>query len=69
MHLENRSILIKDTTKEERIQIIKSWIPIDEVGEENSVDLWDMYHDYINGEKEIAEINASFRTNYIGEFE
>ena len=69
MHLENSSILIKDTTKEERIQIIKSWIPIDEVGEENSVDLWDMYHDYINGEKEIAEINASFRTNYIGEFE
>ena len=69
MHFENSSILIKDTTKEERIQIIKSWIPIDEVGEENSVDLWDMYHDYINGEKEIAEINASFRTNYIGEFE
>ena len=50
MHFENSSILIKDTTKEERIQIIKSWIPIDEVGEENSVDLWDMYHDYINGE-------------------
>ena len=23
-------------------------------------DLWDMYHDYIEGKREIAEINAAF---------
>ena len=27
--MENKSILIKDTTKEERIALIKQWIPDD----------------------------------------
>ena len=53
--------LIKDTTKEERIALIKQWIPADEELEDCDIDLWDMYRDYINGEKEIAEINAGFR--------
>lgn len=55
-----KSYLIKDTTKEERIALIKEWVPADEELEDCDIDLWDMYRDYINGEKEIAQINAEF---------
>lgn len=55
-----KSYLIKDTTKSERIALIKQWIPDDEVNDDNGgMDLWDIYADYINGKREIAEINAS----------
>ena len=59
-----KSTLIKDTTKEERIALIKEWLPQDDGLEDCSIDLWDMYRDYINGEKEIAEINAEFQVMY-----
>ena len=59
-----KSTLIKDTTKEERIAIIREWIPVDDGLEDCDIDLWDMYRDYINGEKEIAEINAEFSAGY-----
>lgn len=29
------------------------------------IDLWDMYADYINGTKEIAECNAAFQAEYL----
>lgn len=64
---ENRgmkSTLIKDTTKEERIALIRSWIPDDDGLADCEIDLWDMYADYINGKREIAEINASFQTDF-----
>ena len=35
--------------------------------EDCEIDLWDMYDAYIKGEKEIAEINAEFQTNYYAE--
>lgn len=60
-----KSTLIKDTTKAERIALIKSWIPDDDGLEDCDIDLWEMYRDYINGEKEIAEINAAFQADYI----
>ena len=56
-----KSILIKDTTKQERIELIREWLPIDDGLEECEIDLWDMYDAYIKGEKEIAEINAEFQ--------
>ena len=59
-----KSLLIKDTTKAERIALIREWIPVDDGLENCEIDLWDMYRDYINGEREIAEINASFQTEY-----
>jgi hypothetical protein len=31
------------------------------------MDLWDLYADYINGTKEIAECNAAFSTGYLTE--
>ena len=55
-----KSYLIKDTTKEERIELIRQWVPEDEAMEDCEIDLWEMYRDYINGEREIAEINAAF---------
>jgi hypothetical protein len=57
-----KSNLIKDTTKEERIALIRQWIPDDDGLEDCGIDLWDMYRDYINGEKEIAQINAQFHS-------
>ena len=56
--------LIADTTKSERIALIKSWIPEDEAMDGCDIDLWEMYRDYINGTKEIAECNAAFQTEY-----
>ncbi len=50
---------IANTTKEERIALIKQWIPEDDGLEDCELDLWDVYADYINGKREIAEINAS----------
>ena len=47
-------------TKEERIELIRQWIPADEAMEDCEIDLWDMYHDYIEGKREIAEINMAF---------
>lgn len=61
------SMLIKDTTKEERIALIKLWVPVDDGLSDCDIDLWDMYADYINGKREIAEINMSFNTEYISE--
>ena len=62
-----KSTLIKDTTKEERIALIKEWIPDEDGLEDCGIDLWDMYRDYIDGKKEIAEINAAFQTEYVAE--
>ncbi len=65
----SKSTLIKDTTKAERIALIKSWIPDDDGLEDCDIDLWEMYRDYINGEKEIAQINAAFQADYISDEE
>lgn len=62
-----KSTLIKDTTKEERIALIKEWIPDDDGLQDCEIDLWDMYRDYIDGKKEISEINAAFRSEYFAE--
>lgn len=62
------STLIKDTTKEERIALIKSWIPDDDGLNDCEIDLWDMYADYINGIREISEINMDFKPEYITTF-
>jgi hypothetical protein len=63
-----KSILIRDTTKEERIALIREWLPDDDGLEaDGGMDLWDLYADYINGTKEIAECNAAFSTGYLTE--
>ena len=62
--MQKNKYLISETTKQERIALIKSWIPEDEVMDGSEIDLWDMYKDYIDGKKEIAEINAEFQTDF-----
>ena len=62
------STLSKDTTKQERIELIKQWLPDEDgLGADGGMDLWDLYADYINGTKEIAECNAAFSTQYMTE--
>ncbi|MBQ3919270.1 MAG: hypothetical protein II695_06310 [Oscillospiraceae bacterium] len=65
------SILIKDTTREQREEIIKRSMDCGG-GCENCSSCWlgggspwDMYKDYIDGKKEIAEINREYNARYI----
>ena len=59
-----KSTLIKDTTKAERIALIKEWVPVDDGLNDCEIDLWEMYRDYIDGKKEVSEINAEFNAEY-----
>lgn len=59
-----KSTLIKDTTKSERIQLIKQWQEPEDGLEDSGMDLFDLYADYINGTKEIAECNAAFKAEF-----
>ena len=59
---------IANTTKEERIALIKQWIPDDDgIADAGDLDLWDIYADYINGKREIAEINAEMTGSFYTE--
>lgn len=61
------SILIKDTTREERMEIVRRSLEDCDEGCENfySNDVEDMYQDYIDGKKELREINAEQGFNYV----
>lgn len=67
------SILIKDTTREEREEIIRRSLSVcgetcegctlcDGLG---GGDAWTMYQPYIDGEKEISEINAEYHRGLV----
>ena len=58
-----KSTLIKDTTKSERIELVKQW----EESESSGIDLMEFFRDYIDGVKEISEVNAAFTARYISE--
>ncbi len=61
-----RSILIKDTTREEREQIVAESIgSIDGMCDGCSPGILNMYQDYIEGRKELREINMEFRGSYV----
>ena len=55
-----KSTRVADTTMEERMEIIRQWIPEDEEMGGCDIDLWEFYDDYIKGKKEISECNAAF---------
>ena len=68
--MERKSILIKDTTKEEREQIVKNSLDCGG-GCENCSSCWlgggspwDIYQDYIDGKKEIREINMEYMEKF-----
>lgn len=65
-------MLIKDTTREEREEIIRNALSCGGGGCENCSscglgggDPYTMYQPYIDGEKEIAEINAEYAARYL----
>ncbi len=65
-----RSILIKDTTREEREAIIDESIgDISGSCDGRMAGLVDMYQDYIDGKREIRDINMSFRAHYEAGYE
>ena len=60
------SILIADTTREEREQIVAESIGnISGLCDGCSPGITEMYQDYIDGRKELREINAEFRSGYV----
>lgn len=68
-----KRILIKDTTREEREEIVRRGLSCDANECENcsacgmygAGNMLDIYLPYINGEKEIAEINEQFKGGVI----
>lgn len=68
-----KSILIKDTTREERERIIRDSLNCGGGGCENCSSCWlgagsvdSIYKDYIDGKKEIREINMEYNARYVG---
>ena len=60
-----KSLLIKDTTREEREQIVAESIGyIDGSCDGCMAGLAEMYQDYIDGIREIKDINMSFKASY-----
>lgn len=65
-------ILVKDTTRKEREEIIRRSLDCGEGSCENCSSCclgggnpYQMYKDYIDGKKEIAEINAEYHAKYL----
>ena len=60
------SILIRDTTREERERIVAESIGnISGLCDGCSPGIVEMYQDYIDGNRELREINAKFRARYM----
>ena len=60
------SILIKNTTREERERIVAESIGnINGACDGCAAGLADMYRDYIDGKKEIRDINREFAARYV----
>lgn len=60
------SLLIKDTTREEREAIVAESLGyVDGMCDGCSSGLIDMYQDYIDGKRELKDINMSFQRGYI----
>jgi hypothetical protein len=58
--------LISETTKEEREQIVRDSLGnIDANCDGCMAGLADMYQDYIDGKRELKEINMSFNARYV----
>ena len=61
-----KSLLIKDTTKEEREAIVAESLGNIEGGCDGCAPgILEMYQPYIDGEKEIAQINMEFRSGIV----
>lgn len=61
-----KSLLIKDTTLEERKQIVQESLSFS-AGDCDDQDFSDIYDDYILGLRELADINREFSEKHAGE--
>lgn len=59
-----KSLLIQDTTEDERRKIVEESLGLLGSCDECMGGLADMYEDYICGKRELKEITMSFRTGY-----
>ena len=60
------SILIKDTTREQREQIVSDALGAVEASCEGcAAGMYEMYQDYIEGRRELREINMAYRSGYV----
>lgn len=59
-----KSLLIKDTTRDERFEIVREALGNDCDCE--GIDFSDMYDDYIDGKKELADIHREFSQKHAG---
>ena len=62
--MERPKYLIKDTTREERMEIVRRSFGTEDSCESGVADPFKMYQAYVDGEKEIAEINLAYRAHY-----
>ena len=63
---QKQSLLIGDTTREERERIVAESVgSIDGLCDGCSPGLLRMYEDYIEGRRELREINMEFRARYM----
>lgn len=62
---ETKSILIKDTTMEEREQIVNDSLGITVGCEDVPQSMIDMYQPYIDGRVELKDISMGYRANYV----
>ena len=61
-----QSILIADTTREEREQIVAESVGnIEGMCDGCSPGLLNMYEDYVEGRRELREINMAYRARYV----
>ena len=61
-----KSLLIKDTTVDERMPIVKEALGGFGNCDCEGIDMDDLYYDYIFGLKELADINREFSEKHAG---
>ena len=60
------SIFIKDTTREERERIVADALGAIEASCDGcAAGMYEMYQDYIEGRRELREINMAYRAGYV----
>ena len=60
------SLLIKDTTREQREAIVNESLgAMESACDGANAGIAEMYQDYIDGKRELREINAEYRARYV----
>ncbi len=68
--MKQEELLIRNTTRQQRQKIVEDSLGvIDGQCDGCMARIIDMYDDYIDGKKELAEVNASFSARYVRDVE